>query len=102
MPAAAQTPPPRHDTKSPTGVSFRSLTFSYDEEDLSIGGSGHEGLSFRRSYSSNPPPRTGMFFGLGWTDNFATYINNGEVPLPPASSHRLPTSANGCTMSALA
>ena len=81
--AAAQTPPPRHDTKSPTGVSFRTVTFTYDEEDLSIGGPGQEGLSFRRSYSSNPPPRPGMFSGLGWTDNFATYVNNDQVPWHP-------------------
>lgn len=82
--ASAQTaPPPRHDSKSPTGVSYRTLTFTYDEEDLSIGGEGHEGITFRRSYSSTRPPRSGMFNAMGWTDNFATYVSNERLPQHP-------------------
>ncbi|WP_447726008.1 hypothetical protein [Sphingomonas koreensis] len=75
--------PPRHDSKSPTGVSYRTLTFTYDEEDLSIGGEGHQGLSLRRSYSTSRPPNPGMFDGMGWTDNFATHVSNEPVPSHP-------------------
>lgn len=44
-------PPPRHDTSSPDGVSYRTGVFSYFELDLSVGGDGDDGLSLTRSYN---------------------------------------------------
>lgn len=64
-------------------MSYRTLSFSYDEEDISIGGEGHEGLTLRRSYSSSPPSNPGVFAALGWTENFASYLSFEEIPYFP-------------------
>jgi RHS repeat-associated protein len=76
--------PPRHDSQSPTGVSYRNGTFNIEDEDLSIGGEGVAGMSLRRSYISSYNGAPGTFqFTLGWADNFNSSVTNEPVPTPP-------------------
>lgn len=83
-PAAAQgvSPPPRQDSVSPTGVSYKSGSFSYSQRDLSIGGGDFpKGLSLDRTYQSGTD---GSFSdGLvtqGWTHNLVAMVTNKVVP----------------------
>jgi len=72
--------PPRGDTQSPTGVSFRNGTLSYSEGDLSIGGGFPGGLDLSREYNSgvaNPGP------GANWTFNVNGYVSIEALPLNP-------------------
>lgn len=76
--------PPRHDSQSPTGVSYRSGSFNYSETDLSIGGDFPAGLELRRTYNSalsngvpSPFPMT------GWSENLSGYVSNQPLPLNP-------------------
>jgi YD repeat-containing protein len=76
--------PPRHDSQSPTGVSYRSLSFNLQERDLSIGGPGREGLALDRIYISNLLNNAYLFHPTqGWTHNFVSSVSNEVVPLPP-------------------
>jgi len=78
-PAAAQiSAPPRHDTRSPTGVSYRNGAFSWEETDLSIGG--EEGLALSRTYLSSS--QDGLL-SPGWTHNFFSIVRNEPEPAPP-------------------
>ena len=79
VPAAAQiSAPPRHDTRSPGGVSFRDGAFSWEESDLSIGG--EEGLTLSRTYLSSS--QDGMF-SPGWTHNWYSIVRNEPEPVYP-------------------
>jgi YD repeat-containing protein len=76
--------PPRHDSQSPTGVSYRSLSFNLQEQDLSIGGPGREGLALNRIYISNLLNNAYLYHPTqGWTHNFVSSVSNEVVPLPP-------------------
>lgn len=78
--------PPRHDTQSEAGVSYRTLSFNLQAEDLSIGGGGYEGLSLLRSYASNYAGQPGMFVPAeGWRDNFTSSISRQPVPIQPGA-----------------
>jgi hypothetical protein len=79
VPAAAQiSAPPRHDTRSPGGVSFRDGAFSWEESDLSIGG--EEGLTLSRTYLSSS--QDGQF-SPGWTHNWYSIVRNEPEPVYP-------------------
>ena len=90
--ATAQTaPPPRHETKSPDGVSYRSGAFSYSETDLSIGGDGDDGLSLVRSYSSASSGPADIYRGTrGWTHNFVGYVSAARMPIDPDNDQPKP------------
>jgi len=83
--AAGQIPrPPRHDSQSPAGVSYRSLSFNLQEQDLSIGGPGREGLSLERLYISNLMNNAYLYHPTqGWTHSFVSSVGNEVVPLHP-------------------
>jgi YD repeat-containing protein len=82
FPAFAQSTlsPPRGDTQSPTGVSFRNGTLSLSEEDLSIGGGFPSGLDLSRIYNSgvlSPGP------GANWTFSVNGYVSIEALPIYP-------------------
>ena len=81
--------PPRHDTRSETGVSYRDGSFKWNEQDLSIGDD--NGLSLSRVYLSSS--QDGVF-SPGWTHNLFSFVRNEAVPLYPDTSpppaHLLP------------
>lgn len=95
MIATAQiTPPPRHDTKTPTGVSFRSGAFSFEEEDLAIGGDTPSGLRLVRSYNSASDGVSDPFLAaVGWSHSFNIYI--ASQPLPQNPDDMLPPGYRG-------
>lgn len=71
QPSSAQTQsdgtPPRNDSRSENGVSFSTGAFSYDEDDLSIGG-GDAKFSLSRSYTSSIADNLTREIGSqGWT-----------------------------------
>lgn len=77
-PAAGQIKaPPRHDTRSETGVSYRDGAFNWSEQDLSIGGD--DGISFNRTYISSSSDG----FAPGWLYSTFSIIRVDEVPLDP-------------------
>lgn len=72
--------PPRGDTQSATGVSFRNGTLSESEEDLSIGGGFPSGLDLSRIYNSgvsSPGP------GANWTFSVNGYVSIEALPIYP-------------------
>jgi len=73
--------PPRQDARSPTGVSYRNGAFSWQEQDLSIGGP--DGLSLNRSYLSSMGGTGAIYNGAGWTHNFVSLVTNRQVPHHP-------------------
>ena len=75
--------PPVTDSSSATGLNYKSLQFRLEEEDLSIGGEGREGLTLRRSFIDTVSANPGMYRSPGWVDNYATYITNAPVPTYP-------------------
>lgn len=80
--AHAQTiAPPRADTTSPTGVSFRSGAFTYQETDLSIGGSGSDGLTLVRSYNSSTNGPGNL--SPSWSHNHQGFVSNAPIPYDP-------------------
>lgn len=88
--AAQQTtemqPPPRHDSRSSTGVSYHNGSFSFEEEDLSIGGGMPAGLSLLRSYNSSSDGYSYPFLAPGWTSSLNIYIAANtlpQFPIPP-------------------
>ena len=84
--SAQITPPPRHDTRSPTGVSMHNGSFSFEEEDLSIGDAMPNGLSLGRSYNSSADGYSYPFLAPGWTSSLNIYIVASPVaqyPEPP-------------------
>lgn len=83
--AVGQIPrPPRHDSQSPTGASYRSLSFNLQERDLSIGGPGREGLALERIYISNLLNNAYLYHPTqGWTHNFVSSVGNEVVPTHP-------------------
>ncbi len=68
--------PPRADTQSPTGVSFKTGGFTISGiTDLSIGGSGSAGLTFVRMYASTNNSSLASLTGAqGWTFNTSASI----------------------------
>jgi len=82
-------PPPRQDAESPQGVSYRNGTFSYDEEDLSIGGEFPIGLSLRRTYNSAMSGPSDIF-PLAWTHSLLGYVSNSPIPHNPDDLPPLP------------
>lgn len=85
-PALAQAgdppPPPRQDTQSATGVSYRSGAFAYSEVDLTIGGSEFpQALVLQRLYRSDLNGTHSKFAGFqtqGWTVNLAANVSPRE------------------------
>ena len=76
----AQIPaPPRHDTRSEGGVSYRDGSFNWSEQDLSIGG--EDGLQFGRTYVST----MGDGFSPGWLFSTISLIRVSKVPQDPAA-----------------
>ena len=82
----AQIPPPRHDSQSPAGVSYRSGSFSYGERDLSIGGPAEQGLTLERSYNSSVNMGTD-FLSQGWTHSLVGYVSAQPIPSNPDDPH---------------
>jgi RHS repeat-associated protein len=77
--------PPKADSQSPTGVSFRNFSFNTSAVDLSIGGDGNAGLTLVRSYSSTNSSSLASALGgaQGWTFNHtARIIRNPATTLP--------------------
>lgn len=72
--------PPRQDSTSPTGVSFRNGTLSISDEDLSIGGGMPTGLSLGRNYNSGV---TGVGPGANWTYSVEGYVSIEPLPINP-------------------
>jgi RHS repeat-associated protein len=83
--------PPRADTQSATGVSFKSGAFNLSSTDLSIGGPGIAGLTLVRNYSSTNNSSINSLLGAqGWTFNTSAFIARNpyayspdEIPPPP-------------------
>lgn len=78
--AQSITAPPRQDTNSATGVSYRSGALTYSEQDLSVGGGFPSGLSLSRSYNSS------VAFSLpghGWTFSVNGYVSIDAIPVSP-------------------
>ncbi|HMC92255.1 MAG TPA: DUF6531 domain-containing protein [Allosphingosinicella sp.] len=82
----AQIVPPRHDTQSAAGVSYRNGSFSYAERDLSIGGEGQQGLTLERSYNSSVEVGTD-FLSQGWTHSLVSYVSSQPMPINPDDPH---------------
>lgn len=77
------TPPPRQDSQSPTGVSYRSGAFSYEEPEISIGGEFPQGISLVRSYNSGIDSTFAQGYkSQGWTHNLVSRISNKVIPNP--------------------
>jgi YD repeat-containing protein len=84
--------PPHQDSRSPTGVSYGTGTFSYVVHDLSIGGTFPQGLTLDRTYISN---YGGYMLGAhGWTHNLSGSVISYMLPVPiggqPWFLHREP------------
>ena len=76
--------PPRADTQSATGVSFKSGAFNLSSTDLSIGGSGIGGLTLVRNYSSTNNTSINSLLGAqGWTFNTSAFIARNPHSYPP-------------------
>jgi RHS repeat-associated protein len=79
--------PPRQDTQSGTGVSYKTGIFSNEEIDLSIGGSGDAGLQLRRTYqSSQSDALAGNMVSMavqGWSNNFVAVIARNKRTYSP-------------------
>lgn len=76
-------PPPRQDSQSPTGVSYRSGAFSYEVPEISIGGDFPRGLSLVRSYNSGIDSSFAQGYKTqGWTHNFVGRVSNRKIPNP--------------------
>jgi RHS repeat-associated protein len=77
--------PPRADTQSATGVSFKSGAFNISGiVDLSIGGEGNAGLKLVRSYSSTNNSSISSTTGAqGWTFNTNAIIVRNPYVYPP-------------------
>lgn len=71
--------PPRHDARSPTGVSYGTGTFTHETRDLSIGGEFPQGLALDRTYISNVGGTLGAH---GWVHNFSGMVISHTVPHP--------------------
>ena len=77
------TPPPRQDSQSPTGVSYRSGAFSYENPEISIGGEFPQGLSLVRFYNSSINSIFAQGYKTqGWTHNLVSRISNKVIPNP--------------------
>ncbi|NJO13478.1 MAG: hypothetical protein HC872_08445 [Gammaproteobacteria bacterium] len=76
--------PPRQDTKSGSGVSFKTGSFTLEGGDLSIGGPGLAGLQLVRSYNSSLSPSVADNTNAqGWTYNIvATVARNRRTYSP--------------------
>src|SRR5688500_4275636 len=76
--------PPRQDTKSGTGVSFKTGSFTLEGVDLSMGGPGLAGLQLVRSYNSALSPAVADNTNAqGWTYNIvATVARNRRTYSP--------------------
>jgi YD repeat-containing protein len=83
-PALAQIiEPPREDTISPTGVSYKSGNFTYHQRDLSIGdGEFPNGLTLDRSYSSGMDSSFSGLSSQGWTHNLHVKFSMRVIPNP--------------------
>lgn len=82
---AQMQPPPRHEARSPTGVSYRNGSFSFEEEDLSIGGAMPDGLSLVRSYNSATNGVSDLYVtSAGWTSSLTIYITATTLPRYPS------------------
>jgi RHS repeat-associated protein len=89
--------PPRQDTKSSTGVSFKTGSFTLDGiVDLSIGGDGIAGLQLRRSYGSALSPGVADNTNAqGWTYNTVGLLSRnrrtyGPDEIPPPNQQLIP------------
>ena len=81
---AQMQPPPRHEARSPTGVSYRNGSFSYEEEDLSIGGGMPDGLALVRSYNSATNSFSDPYRVAGWTSSLNIYILASSLTAYPS------------------
>jgi RHS repeat-associated protein len=76
--------PPRADTESPTGVSYKSGGFINRGADLSIGGPGIAGLQFVRNYASTNNSSLAYLTGAqGWTFSTHAQIIRIKYVYPP-------------------
>lgn len=73
--------PPRHDSRSPAGVSYGTGTFTYEARDLSIGGEFPQGLTLDRTYISNVG--YGGLGAHGWMHNWSGRLISHTIPVPP-------------------
>lgn len=81
--AAQSNPPPRHQTRTETGVNVNDGSFSFEEQDLSVGGEGTAGLILTRSYNSSTMGVGSPFQGMGWANSYSIYLTIGQLPYPP-------------------
>lgn len=72
--------PPRQDSASPTGVSYRSGTLSISDVDLSVGGGLPTGLSLGRIYNSGTTGN-GDGPGINWTYSVNGYVSIEPLPI---------------------
>lgn len=86
-------PPPRHDSRSPTGVSYRGGGFSFEEEDLAVGDEA-TGLRLVRSYNSASDGISDPYLAaVGWTHSMNIYVSS--QPLPQNPDDTLPQNYRG-------
>jgi hypothetical protein len=64
-------------------VSFKNGSYSFEEEDLSIGGKLPAGLSLNRSYNSSSDGYSFPFQAQGWTSSLNIYIAANTLPRWP-------------------
>lgn len=80
--AQVQTPS-RHDSRSPTGVSYRGGGFSFEEEDLLVGDEA-TGLRLVRSYNSATDALSDPYLAaVGWTHSMNIYVSAQPLPENP-------------------
>lgn len=76
---------PRQDTKSPTGVSYKTGAFSMSGVDLSIGGAGLAGLQLQRTYMSSMEAGF-SFVSPGWSTSFENRITFNKMTYAPGET----------------
>lgn len=82
--AHAQTnSPPRHQSRTETGVDINSGSFSFEEQDLSVGGEGIAGLTLTRSYNSSVSDSGSPFVSASWTHSLNINISISQLPNHP-------------------
>lgn len=76
-------PPPRHQSRTDTGVNVNDGSFSFEEQDLAIGGEGTAGLTLTRSYNSSVDSSGYPFMGAGWNHSHSISISISSLPQNP-------------------
>jgi YD repeat-containing protein len=73
--------PPRQDSQSPAGVSYRSGSFSHQEADLGAGDENASGIVFSRNYDSTIDSTFSQgLLTQGWSHNFSARVSENKLP----------------------